>query len=276
MVWYGRPSNKGCQEAAAFAVARKSAGDMRSEQETRELIRREILRSNLDLPEVRIRFTENSSTMASLSGRGRRSVLRLHRIFCGASDELLGEVVRFFFTRVGRQNALRIRARMKDYIERHQKEILEPLAGKRFLPPEGRVFDLKEMLRRVTERFFPTADRVRIAWSRKVLKQLMGKWIEFPDPLPNLVLINRLLDTPEVPEYYLEFLIFHELLHETIPIRRSSGRWIHHSREFRAREREFPKYREAREWERKNVDKLYRNHHRAARSPGTNGGRMVR
>jgi hypothetical protein len=75
-------------------------------------------------------------------------------------------------------------------------------------------------------------------------------------------IINRLLDTSEVPEYYLGFLVFHELLYETMPMTRCAGRWIRHPPEFRAREREFPEFRRAREWETRNIARLYRKYER--------------
>ncbi len=123
-------------------------------------------------------------------------------------------------------------------------------------------YDLQVILERVCRSYFPGSNTVEIAWSRRILKRLMGKWIENPPLFPNLILINRLLDTPEVPQYYIEFLVFHELLHEAIPAHRRKGQWVHHSAEFRRREREFPDYRRAIRWEEDHVEKLYRKRHR--------------
>jgi hypothetical protein len=46
------------------------------------------------------------------------------------------------------------------------------------------------------------------------------------------IVINPELNSPDVPRYVLEFLLFHELLHAAMP---SAG----HNRDFRARERLF-------------------------------------
>jgi hypothetical protein len=44
--------------------------------------------------------------------------------------------------------------------------------------------------------------------------------------------INRVLNSPSIPIFVLEFIMFHELLHADMP---SAG----HNRDFRARERQF-------------------------------------
>jgi hypothetical protein len=232
---------------------------MRSEFKARSFIEREIALACPHLEEATVSFQENSSTMVSRTGLDSRAVLRLHRIFLDAPEDLLKDIVRCFFSRLDRRRARSVRARLKDYVEIHRGEILRPLSPARLLPPAGRVFDLGEILEQVSGRYFPEVDRVEIAWSRQVLRRLMGKWIQNPEPLPNLVLINRLLDAPQVPGFYLEFLVFHELLHEEIPCQRTGGRWVHHPPDFRARERQFPEYTRARDWERRNIDRLYRN-----------------
>ncbi len=253
---------------ANVPAARKNK--MQSELVVKRLLQDAILRIRPDLQNVDITFTENSSTMVSRTQRGPQSVLRLHRIFRDAPEELLLEIIRLFFLRIRRRKATAIRARLNDFVQLKQQEILKPVSSRKILTTTGAVFDLQALLNGIESRFFRGIPPVQIAWSRKILKRLMAKWIENPDPLPNLVLINRLLDTPEVPEYYLEFLIFHELLHEVLPVRRSSGRWIHHPPEFRVLEREFPAYEQAQEWEKENLERLYR---KAARAQSAGKGR---
>jgi len=269
----GVPSVGGCRLNTGF-VKRKQHR-MRSELELQELLQREIGLARPDLEAVQIHFTENISTMASRTWKDKQSVLRLHRIFRNAPEDLLEDLVRLFFRRIRRRSASAIRARLKDYVQVHHQSVLRPFSASHIISPDGLAFDLRILLERVENRFFPEISPVQIAWSRSIRKRLMGKWIENPDPHPNLVLINRLLDTPEVPEYYLEFLIFHELLHEVVPIQRSSGRWIHHTREFRGREREFPAYEQALEWEDKNLTRLYRKAARARPRSGRQAGRKA-
>ena len=77
----------------------------------------------------------------------------------------------------------------------------------------------------------------------------MGKRIETPPKEQNVILINRLLDDIRVPSYYLEFNVYHEILHDLFSISRARGRWVQHSADFQKREKAFPHYARAMEWE---------------------------
>ncbi len=70
----------------------------------------------------------------------------------------------------------------------------------------------------------------------------------------HLIRLHWVLDRPAVPEYFVRFVVFHELLHAAVG--REPGRRCHHGARFRAREREFPEFERARDWERKNVRRL--------------------
>ena len=62
--------------------------------------------------------------------------------------------------------------------------------------------------------------------------------------------INPLLDKKTVPAYFLEFVVYHEMLHAYLGIKTRNGRRSIHSREFRLHEKKFRHYAKAMEWER--------------------------
>jgi hypothetical protein len=57
--------------------------------------------------------------------------------------------------------------------------------------------------------------------------------------------ISRSLDVPEVPEFLVEYVLYHEMLHVKHRPRIISGRRINHHAAFRADERRFAYYAEA-------------------------------
>ena len=73
-----------------------------------------------------------------------------------------------------------------------------------------------------------------------------------------LVRIHPALDRESVPRFFVEFVVFHELLHHVVPARRSGGRIDYHPPEFRARERTHPDYARAIRWEAENLEALLR------------------
>ena len=59
-----------------------------------------------------------------------------------------------------------------------------------------------------------------------------------------------------MPLFFVEFIVFHEMLHQLFPSSNGPGRRVHHPRAFRDRERAFPLYEAAIGWERENLRAL--------------------
>jgi predicted metal-dependent hydrolase len=58
-----------------------------------------------------------------------------------------------------------------------------------------------------------------------------------------VIRLHPALDRPEVPAYFVRYVVFHEMVHQAVPIRRTgAGRREVHGREFRRRERTCPDY----------------------------------
>jgi hypothetical protein len=66
------------------------------------------------------------------------------------------------------------------------------------------------------------------------------------------------LDSPRVPRFVLEWIVFHEILHHVLPVERAGTRRRYHTEAFRAFERGFERYEEARAWEKENLEWLLR------------------
>lgn len=126
---------------------------------------------------------------------------------------------------------------------------------------EGRFFDLNTLFQKVNERYFgKRLRRYTITWGRR-RKTRPREYFIFGSiqEEDRIIRIHPLLDQPWVPTWFLEYVIYHEMLHAFVPDQfREGGRRIVHSEEFRRREREFRYYRRAREWEDRNLARLLR------------------
>ena len=91
----------------------------------------------------------------------------------------------------------------------------------------------------------------RRARHRRPLKTLrLGSYRDTP---PRIT-IHPVLDHATVPEFMVQFVLFHEMLHAAIPPTRSpGGRRVLHGPDFRARERAHPDYERASRWEHDNL-----------------------
>ena len=92
--------------------------------------------------------------------------------------------------------------------------------------------------------------------SRKPRRRLLlGSY----DPERHWVRLHPLLDDERIPELFVRFLLFHELLHAALPSERdSSGRIRHHGPHFRQHENAYSGTAAAHEFERKNQPLLFR------------------
>jgi hypothetical protein len=71
-----------------------------------------------------------------------------------------------------------------------------------------------------------------------------------------LIRIHRSLDRAFVPRFFVEWIVFHEMLHQVHDIKVRNGRREFHTKAFLADEARFEHYHEARAWERRHLDAL--------------------
>lgn len=128
------------------------------------------------------------------------------------------------------------------------------------LPNRGRYYDLDMILADLRARYFPDCAAVTIRWGRWS-GRTRTRSIRFGAYLPTekLIRIHPALDQTFVPRSFVEFIVYHELLHHVIPPVRVKGRYQIHSAAFRQREREFPAYAEAIAWRQRSLRRLLRS-----------------
>jgi len=71
-----------------------------------------------------------------------------------------------------------------------------------------------------------------------------------------LIRIHPALDRQFIPDYFLEWIVYHEMLHQVHDIPVVAGRRRFHTPEFIAEERAYEHYDRARVWERQNLDRI--------------------
>lgn len=184
---------------------------------------------------------ENKTTYLSVRKERSRLHLRVHRLFYDAPTPVLEALIQFALKRDRQSGAI-----IKQMAHLHfSKEIIEAPPLER----AGAVYDLQEIFDRINETL--QISGVSIGWSPRIRR---GKFRSMTfgtyDKHCRQIRINPLLDDKEVPLYFLEFIVYHEMLHDVCPSKMDTqGRCSVHTREFRERERQFPHFRAAKEWE---------------------------
>lgn len=101
--------------------------------------------------------------------------------------------------------------------------------------------DLRASFDRVVAELFPDGLAVPdLRWSMDGTRRRFGCY----DIARDRVTISRTLDDPTVPDFVLDFVLYHELLHKVLGRSAEDGN-RYHSRAFRDAERRFPRFDEA-------------------------------
>jgi hypothetical protein len=197
---------------------------------------------------------DNRSTMISFRRQPPLLKIRAHHMFLDAPAEVVRSIAEY--AGQGKPSA---GAALDDYIARQQQLIRAFPRKPTPLESRGECFDLQALLEQVNTEHFEGKIVARIGWGRHTSKR-RRKSIRLGvyDHKAKEIRIHPALDRPDVPRFFVEFIIFHEMLHQLFPSDRDTGRHVHHPRAFRIRERTFPKYAAAMAWERQHLQELLR------------------
>lgn len=109
----------------------------------------------------------------------------------------------------------------------------------------GRVYDLERMFLRLNRRFFDgELPKPTLTWSQRRTRRILGHH----DATHDTIVISKTLDAVDVPEWFVEYVLYHEMLHIKHPARLVKGRRYYHTNAFRTEEQRFPYYQEAQDW----------------------------
>jgi len=207
------------------------------------------LSRDLGVP-VRLSVTDNRSTMVSFRRAQAALRIRVHHMFLDAPERVVRAIADYAGR--GRRSAGPV---LDEYIRGKQPLIRqERHPNESELDPYGRFFDLQAIFDRLNEGYFHGGIQARIGWGRMPGKR-RRKSIRLGvyDHQTREIRVHPSLDRPDVPGFFVDFIVFHEMLHQLFPSDDAAGRRIHHPRAFRERERAFPVYEAALRWERDNL-----------------------
>jgi predicted metal-dependent hydrolase len=210
------------------------------------------LRPRTPVPELKIEFFPFAGLNHTARLQENRLMIRVSDIFTDAPAEiyhslaliLLAKLYRKridqFYHRTYRTFILtetiqeRVRVARNDRCRRTQTR------GSR-----GRYVDLGAMFEQLNERYFSSQlSKPDISWSAKKSRYVLGRF----DITHNRIFISRLFDSPEMPVFVIEYVMFHEMLHMKHQSRVEDSRLIVHTAQFKAEEKQFSQYEEAKLW----------------------------
>lgn len=195
---------------------------------------------------VSLTLTDNSTSMLSIRTKENSVFIRLHWMFLHAGNDVIREIAEF----------IKFRKRKTPLISKFIRDNQNYLKNKQPKPvsicTQGRYHNLKELFNSLNNEYFGRRITASITWGKNnqrwaVRKRTLGSYSSHT----HTIRINSVLDRKNVPRYFINFVIYHEMLHSDMYREKKNGRRLVHSYEFKRRERLFEHYEKAISWEKR-------------------------
>jgi hypothetical protein len=205
---------------------------------------------------VSLSITDNRHSIVSHSWQHGMLRARVHHMFLDAPRSVQSALVRYVAhsdpaasERIGR------------FIELNGGR-LAPRSRKVPLHTLGRRHDLLEIFHDLNARYFGGSMHALITWGKRNRGREPRQTIKLGSYAAGdrLIRIHPALDRNWVPKYFVQFVVYHEMLHHIFPSRHKDGaRRELHPLEFRDREGDFRHYDRALRWEKAHLARLLRS-----------------
>ena len=183
--------------------------------------------------------------------------VRIHHMFLDAPPSVVDALVRYIAAGDRDSSAI-----VGHFIEDNAHR-LAPRSRKLELCTRGAHHDLLAIFEDLDRRYFDGAVNAVITWgkggrSRRADPRTTIKLGSYSAG-ERLIRIHPSLDRKWVPRYFVQYIVFHEMLHHVVPGVRSGQRTMLHPPDFVTREREFRHFARAIRWERAQIARLLRS-----------------
>lgn len=209
---------------------------------TRDL--EKILNSLQARESIRIEFYPYAGIKHSIRKREGKILIRISDAFSDAPQDVLLALGRILLAKLNKNPvSKKDRAVYSRYVasEELQDKAAALLSGRRRVLHivKGNHRSLEESYQRVNTTYFGgLMEKPTLTWGRKKARRTLGRY----DPQRDVVYVSPVLDSREVPEEFLDFIMYHELLHKKHGIQERGGRLWAHTPQFRRDEKRFHNY----------------------------------
>lgn len=192
---------------------------------------------------VNLTITDNTHSMVCIKTGKNGYNIRLHHMFLQADEKVINDIVRYAVC--GRSRYI------QKFIDEHSDCIGHSRkAGKMRIRHRGVVFNVKNIFHELNREYFNREVTSPITWGKRSSRKSRS-CIQFGsfDGLSDVIRINTKLDSPCVPEFFIRYIIYHEMLHAWFG--KTAG--TRHTPAFRNKEKEYREYHRAIAWQNNNL-----------------------
>ena len=209
------------------------------------------LKPRTPLPAIQVEFCRFANPNSFVRLEDNRLHLRISDLLEGAPAPVLEALSYILLSKLFRRAVPAVYShRYRLYLNRRDvrrcMHLVRQIRGRKVLSgSKGDNYDLEAIFEELNSRFFHgLMARPALGWSIRASRTMLGHY----DPSHNAIVLSRLLDSPDVPKHVVDYVMYHEMLHLRYPVEHQGARRRVHPRGFRAAEREYPEFQEARRW----------------------------
>lgn len=210
------------------------------------------LRPRTPLPEIKVEFFPFAGLNHTARLHENQLIVRLSDVVIDAPTEVYQSLALILLAKLYHKKIDTLCLRTyKTFILKHEIQQRARVARNhrsRLIRPSGsrgRHVDLEVLFQRLNQRYFDgSIDKPSLSWSAKKSRSVLGRY----NATRHAIFISRVFDAPNVPPYVVEYVMFHEMLHVKHQSRVHDSRQVVHTPEFKAEEKAFLHYQEAKLW----------------------------
>lgn len=200
------------------------------------------------MPGFRVSFYPFANINNTIRLRNGLVLVRLSDLLEGAPESVHHSIAHILLAKLYRKPINAAHAtRYRKYVSSHdlsrKAHLVRQMRGrKRIASAQGHTFDLDAIFDDLNKQFFyGLLGKPRLTWSANDSRSNLGHY----DPAHNTIVISRLFDRPDVPQYAVEYILYHEMLHLKHPVKLRGSRRCVHPKAFMEEEGLFPQLEKA-------------------------------
>lgn len=208
-------------------------------------------RFRLAVGDIEVRFYPYAGLHHTIRVRSGRVYVRLSDIFDAAPPEVIRALAFLLVARLLSRKAPTAHEKIyRSYAFSppvlRASDIARQKRGRKVISSaRGKTYDLDELFGRLNRRHFDNQlDKPVLTWSKRRAKRILGHH----DSVHNTITVSKALDSRDVPEWFVEYILYHEMLHIKHPAKIINGRRYYHTPAFRSEEQRFPRYQASQDW----------------------------
>ena len=215
-------------------------------------------------PIVRVTIHQNEYRMVQIQRKTDGWNFRLHRMFLDAPDWVIDALARYACEHGSDEARI-----LEGFVNQESNPELEVELDRSPKRSRGTFFDLQRVFDELNDGYFMGAINASIAWvegedwdlleehcEEGLLERAVGPGLAAYCVEDRQIWVHRGLDAADIPRVYLEWVIYHEMLHQVHDMPIEEGHRIFHTDAFCRAEAAFRGMHEALEWEEKHRSRL--------------------